>query len=759
VSALDALADKAIWLRWKLERNKKGKLTKVPYDARGPNQGSHTDPASWGSLSEAQAALRQWGGDGIGIVSVAINEHYVHACLDVDACYLPDTDQRGAWVDPAATILDGCYREISVSGTGEHYHFRVRREVAAKRRWRINAKRPSANGQKEHGFELAVSEKGGYYLTCTFKGEGELRVIEEPELKRLYDVVKAFAPPRERRAQTGTGPSSSDPDLHAHTLAALGVLANDGRFADRDVWIKIGMAVHHGTGGSAAGLRAWTSWTERLHADAENSCGRAWPTFTKSGITAAFLFKFAREDGWQDPSSHIAKQSSAKRECKARTGTDDDQHASPLQVGYEDFAAYMPQAAFIFKATGQLWPASSVNKRLPWISNGPDLPPTSPATWLGKHQPVEQMTWAPGEPQIVRDRLIIEGGWIRHPQASVFNQYKPPTIELGDAAQAKLWCDLVRRIWPGDADHIFDCLAHCRQRPNIKINHALVLGGPQGIGKDTVLEAAVEAVGPWNVHSIGPMAFVGRFNGFVKSVILRVSEARDADYNPYQFYEHEKVYAAAPPDALRVDEKHVHEFYIANVCFLIITTNHLTSGLYLPADDRRHYVAWSDLTKDGFTVDYWSSFWRWYRDEDGFRHVAAWLDQRDLSTFNPKAPPKKTEAFWTIVNAARAPEDAELADVVDKLGTPPVTTLDEVITASPGDFAEWLTDRRNRRNIPHRFEQCGYVPVRNDAADDGLWKIDGKRQVVYGRREHARRTLIERIRALAKSGVRPRMRQ
>jgi hypothetical protein len=33
--------------------------------------------------------------------------------------------------------------------------------------------------------------------------------------------------------------------------------------------------------------------------------------------------------------------------------------------------------------------------------------------------------------------------------------------------------------------------------------------------------------------------------------------------------------------------------------------------------------------------------------------------------------------------------------------------------------------------IPHRFENCGYAPVRNDFAKDGLWKVNGARQVIY----------------------------
>ena len=49
---------------------------------------------------------------------------------------------------------------------------------------------------------------------------------------------------------------------------------------------------------------------------------------------------------------------------------------------------------------------------------------------------------------------------------------------------------------------------------------------------------------------------MGRFNGYTKSVILRMNEARDlGEFDRYSFYEHTKAYIAAPPDVLRVDEK------------------------------------------------------------------------------------------------------------------------------------------------------------------------------------------------------------
>jgi hypothetical protein len=237
----------------------------------------------------------------------------------------------------------------------------------------------------------------------------------------------------------------------------------------------------------------------------------------------------------------------------------------------------------------------------------------------------------------------------------------------------------------------------------------------------------------------------GRFNGFVKSVILRVSEARDlGDMDRFSFYDHMKTYTAAPPDVLRTDEKNLREHSVFNCCGVVITTNHKANGIFLPADDRRHYVAWSDAQKDDFGAHYWNELWAWY-ENGGYGHVAAYLATLDISSFDPKAPPPKTAAFWDIVDASRAPEDAELADVLDSLGNPSATTLTLVkaCLADGDDFLVWIKDRRNRRQLPYRFEQCGYVPVRNDAAKDGLWVMKGVRQVVYAKAELPLRERLE----------------
>jgi hypothetical protein len=410
-----------------------------------------------------------------------------------------------------------------------------------------------------------------------------------------------------------------------------------------------------------------------------------------------------------------------------------------------DFRAYMPMHTYIFTPCREMWSIASVNARLTPVpvldENGrPKLdkkgkPITIAAsTWLDRNQPVEQMTWCPGMDMLVHDRLVIDGGWIKREGVTVFNLYRPPRIELGNATEAAPWIIHVHKIFPANANHIISWLAHRVQRPEEKINHALVLGGAQGIGKDTLLEPVKHAVGPWNFRDVSPTHLLSSFNSFTRSVILRVSEARDlGEVDRFKFYDHTKIYTAAPPDVLRTNEKHLREYYVFNVLGFLFTTNHKTDGIYLPADDRRHYVAWSDRTKEEFTPEYWDGLWNWYA-QGGIGHVAAYLTELDLSDFDPKAPPPKTPAFWEIVNASQAPEDAELADVLDALGRPDVVTLDMLIAKAHGEIMEWLTDRRHRKSIPHRLDRCGYVKVHNpDAKDDGYWRIEGRRQPVYGK--------------------------
>ena len=113
--------------------------------------------------------------------------------------------------------------------------------------------------------------------------------------------------------------------------------------------------------------------------------------------------------------------------------------------------------------------------------------------------------------------------------------------------------------------------------------------------------------------------------------------------------------------------------------------------------------------------------------------MVAYLAALDITGFNSKSPPPKTEAFRAIVDAGRAPEDAELMDVLEKLNTPPVVTLSMLASRAEGSFEYWLEDRKSARAVSHRLEACGYQRVSNPNAKDGMWKVSGRRVIIYGR--------------------------
>jgi hypothetical protein len=416
-------------------------------------------------------------------------------------------------------------------------------------------------------------------------------------------------------------------------------------------------------------------------------------------------------------------------------------------VAIEDFVAYLPMHQYIYIPTRALWPASSVNSAVPAVAVDMQPKPIAAASWLDKHRAVQCLTWAPGKPMEIRDQLVDFGGWVDHPGATTFNEYRSPTIEH-KAGDPSLWVNHVRHLFGEDADHIIHWCAQRVQHPDQKINHALVLGGDQGIGKDTLLEPVKAAVGSWNFVEVGPEQMLGQFNGYRKCVILRVSEARDlGDSNRYAFYEHLKTLTAAPPDMLRVNEKHLKEHHVPNICGVTITTNHKDS-LQLPPDDRRHFVAWSPLKKEDFTAEYWNGLYDWFAS-GGNEIVAGYLAGLDLSGFNAKAPPPKTRAWREIVDMSRAPEDAEMADAIDALGKPDVVTIGAILARAGHSLAEFLRDnKRNSRNIPKRFKACSYVMVRNPDADSGLWRVGGKRQAVYAKDSLSERDQIAAARRL-----------
>ena len=348
----------------------------------------------------------------------------------------------------------------------------------------------------------------------------------------------------------------------------------------------------------------------------------------------------------------------------------------------------------------------------------------------------------PGKPTLIKRHEFTEDDGLKpHADSNTFNLYHPPTIKLGDPSGAGRWLDLIKELYPHDKDHIVRCFAHACQHPHIKINHALILGGDQGIGKDTICAGLERAVGISNYRTITPHQIIHPdFNGELKTVVLYISEAHDLGIGDrIKFYNMMKDKLATPPTTIRINEKNRQPYYIPNLLFPVMTTNFRTGGIYLPPEDRRHYVGWSEVKKGNHPAEWWSDYYKWF-DGGGDECVAGYLQSFDLSDFNPKAEPIKTEAWHAMVNASRSSEEMELADVLETFDGGAATLImirNKAFTLGYKELANGLDDPRNHKATASRLEEAGYTVIRNPADDRGRWRVlqkDGgtRPRVIYG---------------------------
>ena len=449
-----------IWVLWVPVWNG-SKWTKRPIQPSGYGA-SVTNPRHWSSFEEVKQAyehavqrghieLREKGNPpqrvpigGVGFVfdGQPDEEGLVFAGVDFDSVISADYKEIGSLAAERVKRLKS-YCERSVSGRGLHS---------------IVKARPLRAGIAHGGVEMYTK---GRFFTMT----GAPRTVL---IARAPDEFAALA--EELRAQgkgSRTGEGDHSPGNGAHTAdanadawygkltsekqsevvkcATLHIANNSklfeltGNGGNYQEYLKLTLAIARSGVPNAEGIFVEAASIAK-DADSEGElrrffqdCVRAQPS--KDGVTVGTLFYFASQ-------------------CGA-----DFSQWKQLAVSLADFHAYMPTHNYIFAPSREPWPGSSVDARLEAIPlfgadgkpilDGRGKQKKIPASlWLDQNRPVEQMTWAPGLPMVIRDRLISEGGWIERPQVSCFNLYRLPTIEPGNAVEAQLWLDHAHKVYP-----------------------------------------------------------------------------------------------------------------------------------------------------------------------------------------------------------------------------------------------------------------------------------------------------------------------
>ena len=284
--------------------------------------------------------------------------------------------------------------------------------------------------------------------------------------------------------------------------------------------------------------------------------------------------------------------------------------------------------------------------------------------WEGKTR-VRELDYRPGDVQVDAD-----GAW--------YNVWRGSGVEpvQGDVKLFTSWVKShveeydVRRWLVG-------WMAWQFQRPMVRMPQACMLLGPQGTGKGWIASLLRVLMGDDNVSGIGLDEMVKDFNAhFVHKQLVVVEEADTLWKDGQKIYRRMKEWITA--------EKHKRRALYQNARMVPARGHMLIQGndidvAPLEEDDRRFGVIWLAGEEFAGKAEYWNPRWDWIGSEEGQGAMLHWLLSRDLSDFNPYAPPPMTRAKRQMVALTMNPMEKVMRELVADPDSVLVDSLGNVI--------------------------------------------------------------------------------
>jgi hypothetical protein len=261
---------------------------------------------------------------------------------------------------------------------------------------------------------------------------------------------------------------------------------------------------------------------------------------------------------------------------------------------------------------------------------------------------LEGVTYAAGDSVLVaRDGQVFGNRWVdARPDLS--------HVQPGDITP---WLAHAERLLPDpeEREHVFNVMAFKLQNPRVKINHAVLHGGDQGCGKDTLWAPFIWSVCGANLRNRGLVDGKGissRWGYALESEILILNELKETEASERRALANSlKPIIAAPPDTLSIERKGLHPYDMVNRLLVLAFTNE-SVPITLETQDRRWFCVWSSAPR--MTDEERVALWSWYEKRGGFEKVAKWLELRDVSAFDPKATPMAAEYKSRLIENGRS---------------------------------------------------------------------------------------------------------
>jgi len=207
-------------------------------------------------------------------------------------------------------------------------------------------------------------------------------------------------------------------------------------------------------------------------------------------------------------------------------------------------------------------------------------------------------------------------------------------------------------------------MAYKAQHANVKINHAVLHGGDEGCGKDSMWAPFLWAIGGEHQHNRSIIETGGldsQWGYSLEAEVVILNELKEPEARERRALANKlKPLIAAPPETISINRKGLHPYEMLNRLQMLAFTNDQLP-ITIPSQDRRWFCVWSHAPRmDPHEA---AALWRWYKS-GGFQKIAAWMHQRDVSAFNPAAAPPVTEWKLNMVEHGLSIAESFLVDLM-----------------------------------------------------------------------------------------------
>ena len=315
------------------------------------------------------------------------------------------------------------------------------------------------------------------------------------------------------------------------------------------------------------------------------------------------------------------------------------------------------------------------------------------------------ITYAAGEDVLVsRDGDLYGNRW----------RDARPLTTSSTAKEIGMWLEHCQDLVPeqDELNHIFDVMAFKVQHPEIKVNHAILHAGDEGSGKDTFWAPFIWAICGDHLKNRGIMdnnSVNSQWGYQLESEILIINELKEPDAAARrQLANQLKPIIAAPPEMLPINRKGLHPYMMANRLFVLAFSNDPVP-ISLASQDRRWFCVWSNAARmDSVRA---KKIWDWYR-AGGFAAIGGWLMARDVSKFNPSAPPMWTEFKANLVEHGMSMAESYLVEMLKNrvgefnrgvIGSPFHSLCDRLAGAAPSGV------KVPQAALLHALKEAGWV--------------------------------------------------